>query len=144
MNKKFIDLLKQIIKEEVYAQLGGTREGMPSSSTVSRPPMRRAPRAPSKSLEPMASSSNNSVGSKSPEKTSSGNAVNTKEIQNKISTEIVTGSDFIKDFISIEDPKEMQDAYNSIKKLELPGKVGALGQLKSGNKLKLEWLRNRK
>ena len=90
----------------------------------------------------MASSSNNSVGSKSPEKTSSGNVVNTKEIQDEISNEILKGSNLIKDFPSIEDPKEMQDAYNSIKKL--PGKVGALGQLKSGNKLKLEWLRNRK
>jgi hypothetical protein len=144
MNKKLIDLLKQIIKEEVYAQLGGTREEIPSSSTVSRPPLRRAPRAPSKSLEPMASSSNNSVGSKSPEKTSSGNEVNTKEIQDNISDEILKGSssNLIKDFPSIEDPKEMQDAYNSIK--ELLGKVGALGQLKSGNKLKLEWLLNRK
>lgn len=141
MNKKFIDLLKQIIKEEVYAQLGGTREEMPS-----RRPLRAAPRAPPKSLEPMASSSNNSVGSKSPEKTSSGNVVNTKEIQDEISADITTGSDFIKNFISIKDPKKMQDAYNSIKKLapQLPGKVGALGQVKSGNKLTLEWLRNRK
>jgi hypothetical protein len=56
--------------------------------------------------------------------------------------EILTGSNLIKNFPSIEDPKEMQDAYDSIK--EIPGKVGALGQLKSGNKLKLEWLLNQK
>lgn len=133
MNKKFIDLLKQIIKEEVYAQRGGTREEIPSSSTVSKPPLRRVPRAPG---------SNKSAVSKPPEKTSSGNVVNTKEIQTNISKEILTGSNIIKNFPSIEDPKEMQDAYDSIK--EIPGKVGALGQLKSGNKLKLEWLLNQK
>jgi hypothetical protein len=144
MNKKLIDLLKQIIKEEVYAQLGGNSDVMPTGITPSRPPLRRAPRAPSKSLEPMASSSNNSVGSKSPEKTSSGNEVNTKEIQNNILNDILTGSDLIKNFPSIEDPKEMQNAYNSIKKLDLTNKVGALGQFKSDNKLKLEWLLNQK
>jgi len=131
MNKKFIDLLKQIIKEEVYAQLGGNSDVMPTGITPSRPLLRRAPRAPTKSVA-------------SPEKTSSGNVVNTKEIQKNILNDILTGSDLIKDFPSIEDPKEMQNAYNSIKKLDLTNKVGALGQLKSVNKLKLEWLRNRK